>query len=424
MKLTRIPLHFSTGTVVLLAACLTLSGQQTGSEQAYFAKIAKFRQERDNRLRSSPFSPLTLVNRQYLKESTRLILGSGPEAELQLVGEGIEPLHAVVERTAAGWVLRSVGGTAIWGLGPSAARLTELALEDGAGFRIGRFNLRYIDHVAWGPTVEVYDGQHPALREFKGLDHFPVDPTYRVVGEIVPYPSPQRLELIDSHGNRRPYFLFGQLQFELRGTPCRLELYSTSTAAEEIERDGFMLMFTDATSGKESYPAARYLDVEGKTTGKIVVDFNQAYSPPCSFSPVYTCPFPRPQNRLPVAVEAGEKWYRKAAAASPAGGGASSAAEPGEAAVGASAEMAVYEDSGGLPYAVQVGAHEDEASALAQAKQLTTRYRYTALVAPVDVRGKTYYRVRIRVRSREEAEALAARLRQEEHLETWVVKAD
>jgi len=71
-----------------------------------------------------------------------------------------------------------------------------------------------------------------------------------------------------------------------------------------------------------------------------------------------------------------------------------------------------------------VGAHEDQASALTQAKQLTTRYPYTALVAPVEVRGKTYYRVRIRVETREEAEALAARLRQQEQLKTWIVKAD
>jgi len=417
MRRATVHLFFSSWILVLGAVCLNLSGQQPGSEQAYLAKIAEFRQARDRRLRTSPFSPLTLVHRKYLKESTRLTIGSGPEAELRLVGEEIEPLHAVVERAATGWRLQSVEGAAIRALDSSSAPFTESTLKDNAGFRIGRFNLRYIDHAAWGPTLETYDGGHAALREFKGLDYFPVDPAYRVVGEVVPYASLRRLDLIDSHGNRRPYILFGQLQFKLRGTPCRLELYSTSVEPEEIERTGFMLMFTDATSGKESYPAARYLDVEGKTSGKIVVDFNQAYSPPCSFSAVYTCPFPRSQNRLPGAVEAGEKWYRKEPAES-------STAQPGGATAEASGEMAIYEDSSGLPYAVQVGAHEDEASALAQAKQLTTRYRYTALVAPVKVRGKTYYRVRIRVRSQEEAEALAARLRQEEHLETWVVKAD
>lgn len=417
MRPAKAHLFFLTCILVSGAVCLALSGQPPSSKQAYLAKIAEFRQARDRRLRTSPFSPLTLVDRRYLKESTRLTIGRGPEADLRLVGEEIEPLHAVVERTAMGWQLRSVEGRAIRALDSSSAPLTESALKDNTSFRIGRFNLRYIDHAAWGPTLETYDSGHAALREFKGLEYFPVDPTYRVVGEVVLYPSPGRLELIDSHGNRRPYTLFGQLQFELRGTPCGLELYSTSTEKQEIERTGFMLMFTDATSGKESYPAARYLDVEGKTSGKIVVDFNQAYSPPCSFSPVYTCPFPRPQNRLPVAVEAGEKWYRQQSAESSAG-------QSGEAAAKRSPESAVAEDSTGLRYAVQVGAHEDAAAALAQAKQLTVRYQYTALVAPVEVRGKTYYRVRIRVGTREEAEALAARLRQEEHLETWIVKAD
>jgi uncharacterized protein (DUF1684 family) len=413
---TKLLFFFSTGTLVLWTACQTLSGQ-TGNEPAYLAKITEFRQARDLRLRTCPFSPLALVNRKYLKESTRLTLGSSSEADLRLVGEEIEPLHAVVERNATGWRLQPVRGAVVRALNSSSPPLSESALKDNTGFRIGRFNLRYIDHAVWGPTLEAYDSGHAALREFTGLDYYPVDAAYRVVGEVVPYPSPRQLDLIDSHGNRRPYLLFGQLHFELRETPCRLELYSTSTEAEEIERVGFMLMFTDTTSGKESYPAARYLDVEGKISGKIVVDFNQAYSPPCSFSPVYTCPFPRPQNRLPVAVEAGEKWYRKQSAESNVG-------QPGEAVATRGPESAVAEDTTGLRYAVQVGAHEDAAAALAQAKQLTARYQYTALVAPVEVRGKTYYRVRIRVRTREEAEALAARLRQQEHLETWVVKAD
>jgi hypothetical protein len=73
-----------------------------------------------------------------------------------------------------------------------------------------------------------------------------------------------------------------------------------------------MLIFQDETSGRESYPAARYLYVESKPRGQLVVDFNRAFSPPCNYSKVFSCPLPRPANRLPVAIPAGEKWYRAA----------------------------------------------------------------------------------------------------------------
>ena len=82
-----------------------------------------------------------------------------------------------------------------------------------------------------------------------------------------------------------------------------------------MKRDGFMLMFTDETSGKETYPAGRYIYVdaprsEGKSSGTITVDFNKAFSPPCNYSPAFTCPFPGKRNRLPLAIRAGQKWYK------------------------------------------------------------------------------------------------------------------
>jgi uncharacterized protein (DUF1684 family) len=308
MKLARRLIYLLAGVIVMLAGCSGLRPEQTTNNPDYLAEITTYRQERDYEFRTNPFTRLALVHRRSLKESTRQTVGSGPKADVSLNGDGIAAIHAAIERTDSGWVLRSVDRAAIWSLDDPPAQLTELALQDGTGFRIGSFNLRYIDHVSWGEILEVYDTRRPALVGFTGLDYFPVDPAYRVVGEVVPYPTPEPLSLIDSQGNQRPYILYGELHFDLRGTPCQLELYTTSSNTEEIESNGFMLMFTDATSGKESYPAARYLDVEGKTVGEIVVDFNRAYSPPCSYSPVFTCPFPRAQNRLPVAVEAGQKW--------------------------------------------------------------------------------------------------------------------
>jgi uncharacterized protein (DUF1684 family) len=96
----------------------------------------------------------------------------------------------------------------------------------------------------------------------------------------------------------------------LNGEELSLEVYSTTLDPAEVREAGLMLIFADETNKEETYEAGRYLDIEGKTSGPITVDFNLAYSPACNFSPVWTCPFPRPQNRLPVAVRAGEKKYK------------------------------------------------------------------------------------------------------------------
>lgn len=293
--------------LVLLAVGCWLGLQPARGEDAA-ADVAKYRERRDARLRG-PLSPLALVHREYLKERDKVTLGSAAEAGIQLEGEGVAPVHAVLEGTSKRPTLRTLNGAKLWTLDTPPYSYTQQILKSGNRFRIGRYHLLYKDHVSWGRIIEVYDTELPAYANFEGLEFYPFDPAYRVEAEVVPAEKPGQIDLIDSHGNPRPYWIYGELRFKLHGTDCRLELYTGSANPEEVEQGEFMLIFTDATSGKQTYPAARYLDVPGKAAGMITVDFNQAYSPPCSFSAVYTCPFPRPQNRLPVAVEAGEKWY-------------------------------------------------------------------------------------------------------------------
>ena len=85
--------------------------------------------------------------------------------------------------------------------------------------------------------------------------------------------------------------------------------YSIDPILEQGESDYFII-FRDATAGKETYPAARYLYAAPPgPDGKIILDFNKAYNPPCAFTPYATCPLPPPQNKLPFRIEAGEKKY-------------------------------------------------------------------------------------------------------------------
>jgi len=270
--------------------------------------IKEFRQSRDRRMRSQ-LSPLALVHREYLPESGRVTIGRNPEATIHLEGDSVSPLHAVIEMDGPTPILKAVGRATLSTLDDPRRPIRELLLEEYLPFRVGAYNLLYKFHGSWGHIIEVYDLSHPRYREFSGMEFFPFDTAYKVTGTVVPAASPEKIELIDSHGNKRPYWIYGTLEFKLEGQELALELYTVTIDPKEIEEGEFMLIFADATSGQETYPAARYLDVEGKAAGPITVDFNQAYSPPCSFSPEWTCPFPRRQNRLPVAVRAGEKWY-------------------------------------------------------------------------------------------------------------------
>ena len=278
-------------------------------EKVYVSRIEELRRTRDATLRTDPFSELALIHREYLKENSKMTIGSSPESDIRLEGAEILPAHAGIEVTKTDQALRAVEKAVVARLGKPTVNVTVLNLLDTTGFRIGQFNLRYISHSTWGRMIEVYDTKHPSLMDFKGLDYFPVDPDYYVEAEIIPHEKPRRIGLVYSHQDELPWWVYGRLVFSLKGVQCQLELYTRSIDQNKISQDGFMLMFTDGTGGQESYLGGRFLRVEGKMSGRIIVDFNQAYNPPCCYSPVFNCPSPRRQNHLPIAVRAGQKWH-------------------------------------------------------------------------------------------------------------------
>ena len=153
--------------------------------------------------------------------------------------------------------------------------------------------------------VRLRDYDHPAVASFAGIEFYPADPTWRIEARFAPYPEPRTIRVptvVEGLGwePTAP----GTLEFEARGKPLSLEAYRSD--------DGFMIVFADGTTGNTTYPAGRYLaagfpDEDGIT----ILDFNKAYNPPCVFSEYATCPLATPRNRLPVAVEAGEKYAEK-----------------------------------------------------------------------------------------------------------------
>lgn len=137
---------------------------------------------------------------------------------------------------------------------------------------------------------------------FEGLRYFPESPNLRFELSIEEFETKEKVQIITSTGDLREYERFGKVSFEVDGDKAELTVYSTS--------HGFFLPFVDNQAGKETYGAGRYLDPEMLSNGKLLLDFNVAYNPYCAYNEMYSCPLPPAENRLAVAIKAGEKNFK------------------------------------------------------------------------------------------------------------------
>jgi uncharacterized protein len=137
------------------------------------------------------------------------------------------------------------------------------------------------------------------------LRYYPPDPSFSVpaVLNIKSGPRPV-MEVPTSTGAPRRVELVGTLDFTLRGEKLALSAF-VDEGTRQITR--LFVPFADTTSGTDTYPAGRYLDLEPTATGIYTIDFNRAYNPYCAYNNTYECPLPPPSNRLKVAITAGEK---------------------------------------------------------------------------------------------------------------------
>src|ERR687885_955072 len=142
---------------------------------------------------------------------------------------------------------------------------------------------------------------------FGGLDYFAHDPAGRVLADVTTAER-RRYELASSDGGTMAFDRVGVARFALGGAACELELYWLTAYG-----GGLFVPFADATSGDETYGAGRYLldtvkgaDL-GTREGRLVLDFNLAYNPSCSYDPRWSCPLAPPPNRLAIPVRMGER---------------------------------------------------------------------------------------------------------------------
>jgi uncharacterized protein (DUF1684 family) len=166
-------------------------------------------------------------------------------------------------------------------------------------------------HVSGGRlALRVRDPDGTLAREFAGFSWFPIDPVYRVTGRFIPDAEPRKLPVMNTFNAVDMYDTEGVVEFELHGQTLRLRPFTTRPKR-------FYIVFRDASSGAETYEAARFLYADLLDDGTTVLDFNEAYNPPCAFNKYTTCPLPLKENVLPVKILAGERAYSTAAVTPP-----------------------------------------------------------------------------------------------------------
>jgi uncharacterized protein (DUF1684 family) len=164
-----------------------------------------------------------------------------------------------------------------------------------------------------GQLSLIHRGERYALRvkhadahsrtHFAGLQYWPGGAAWRISARFIPHPPGKTLPIIDITGLTTDMPNAGTLAFERDGRTWSLE------AIGEPGRELFVI-FVDRTSGHGSYPAGRYLDLPAPdANGRVLIDFNHAYNPPCAFTPFATCPLAPPENRLDLRIDAGEQAY-------------------------------------------------------------------------------------------------------------------
>lgn len=152
--------------------------------------------------------------------------------------------------------------------------------------------------------LRLRDFEAEAVKKFEGVERFPVNLEWRIIADFVPYSPPKDIMITNVIGQTTPNPSPGYLQFEVGGKTYKID----ALGSEEDEE--LFLIFADATSGGETYGGGRYMYVKkADASGKIILDFNKAYNPPCVYTPHATCPLPPRQNILDLAITAGHKNF-------------------------------------------------------------------------------------------------------------------
>lgn len=246
---------------------------------------------------------LALAGLFWLNEGRNLI-GSNPMCEV-ILPERAPTFIGVVELKGGTARFMAAEGVQV----KINGRLVEKAVlrsssEAKPSFITWDETLRMVLHEHAGRyAIRIWDNTRKERFNFPPLKWFPIDRQFRIPARYTRYKEPQTMQHTDTFGETVEERIDGYVTFRFGGSTYRLD-------ATEKKDGSLFIRFRDGTSGVETYPPSRYCYTEAVKNGRVTLDFNFAYNPPCTYTPYATCIFAPPQNTLPFRVEAGE-MYRK-----------------------------------------------------------------------------------------------------------------
>ncbi|MDE2851077.1 MAG: DUF1684 domain-containing protein [Acidobacteriota bacterium] len=297
--------HRIVRSAFVVAAIFALTATtQSSAQTSYEHALAEWRSQRVATLKG-PEGWLNLVGLFWLEEGPNSF-GAAADNDLVAPEDSAPPKLGVFLVKDGTVTFKAEPGVDVI-LGES--RVTEILLADD---QEKEATLLTSGPLAWTVIrrmdrlgVRLRDYDHPAVAAFAGIESYPADPSWRLEARFQPYPEPRTIRVptvVEGLGWEPT--VPGTLEFEAQGQSLSLEAYRSD--------DDFMIVFADGTTGDTTYPAGRYLAASlPGPDGTTILDFNKAYNPPCVFTEFATCPLATPRNRLPVAVEAGEKYLEK-----------------------------------------------------------------------------------------------------------------
>jgi len=273
-----------------------------GGADAYRQEVEAWRQKRIAGLKRED-GWLTLVGLFWLDEGENRF-GSGAGNRVIFPAGTAPELAGSLERHGKEVTVKVAPGAAVTHDGKPVAELALKVDADGGPTVLALGSLRfYVIQRGDRLGVRVKDTKSPALASFRGIDAFALRPDWRVDARFEPYDPPKKIAIPNILGQVEDTPSPGAVVFSKDGSTFRLD------ALPGDDDGGLFLIFADATNGHETYGAGRFLSTPPPKGGRVAVDFNEAYNPPCAFTSYATCPLPPKQNRLAVRIEAGEKKY-------------------------------------------------------------------------------------------------------------------
>ena len=275
---------------------LVIEVQNLGHQQA----VEAWRTARYERLIKTD-GWLTLVGLEWLNEGESRV-GSAADNDIQLSGGPAYWGSVFLENNKLRFTTSDSANVKI--NNESLAETALIADTDGTPTLVSSEAMSFYVIFRGSYGLRVKDANAKALKNFKGVDNFPIDEKWLIDGRFIRAEEGASIEIVNVLGQVSDSQVLGTFEFDMEGKTHSL----LGLGSEDSESLWFI--FADRTSGRETYGAGRFLYSDGMPeNGRLVVDFNKSYNPPCAFNPYSTCPLPPQRNRMDLFVTAGEKDF-------------------------------------------------------------------------------------------------------------------